>query len=117
MTKWKAIKAPPHKPMVVALFCGGGRARLYEEVNPTHAWDWSLPENQSLLIDLGYWDGKRWREVGTNHDVFEFDAKIGDPDKPTHWAELRTPAAAPSGRDTPAPPASTAPEGEATPKP
>ena len=88
---WQDISTAPPRPMVVLFYYGKG-ASLYEEKSSPHVWDWSLPENAALLADVGYWTGSEWRQAGTNHEVFEFDAKIGDADKPTHWQPLGLPA-------------------------
>ena len=36
--------------------------------------------------EIGYWDGECWREMGTNHEMFESwkDPRV----LPTHWREL-----------------------------
>lgn len=87
MSEWRDIGSAPDKPMAV-LFLNANAAALYEAENPDHAWDWSLPENQALLVDVGYWNGNQWRWAGTNHDVFEFGHKPGDAGMPTHWQPL-----------------------------
>jgi hypothetical protein len=44
-------------------------------------------------VSVGYWDGGEFVYSGSNHAVFEFGDKPGDPQLPTHWMPLPEPPA------------------------
>lgn len=88
---WWPITEPPDKPTMVNFYLSGA-VGLYVAADP--ASDTESIELRMMAFDVGYWDGKAWRQQGTNHEVFDLDAKPGDKDKPTHYMPL---PAAPQG--------------------
>lgn len=80
---WRSITVTPDRPMDVLMFYGHPNCyRDYRTGEPIT----DIPVG--CRYNVGYWDGLRWRDHGTNHDEFEFGSKVGDEDVPTHWCPL-----------------------------
>lgn len=88
---WHPITETPTRKMLVTLYSENRKTWNMEgeEIHPPHY----LGDK----FELGYWDGEDWREVGTNHEVFEFGAKPGHPDYPTHWMPVLMPTGGDNG--------------------
>lgn len=84
--EWQPITTYPDRPMKVLFY--SSKAQWTNHITGEVV---EVPEIQAVRYEVGYWDGKMWRESGTNHDVFEFDYYMGHPDKPTHWMPLPKP--------------------------
>jgi hypothetical protein len=72
---WHPINRPPDEPAQVELFFGNA---------PYEGDDARWPKD--MRRQIGYWDGKTWREMGTNHEVFE--SWKDQCQLPTHWRML-----------------------------
>ena len=75
---WRPIEEAPDRPMPVIFWFGNRR------------FDQSFGAIRDFVesCELGWWDGKRWREAGTGHDMFEPHVEADDFCHATHYAPL-----------------------------
>ena len=84
MSKWKLMTDPPNAPIMVEFFAGNAGP-----IKDQHGKEYAHDPLNDVRRSLGHWDGKDFRDAGTNHLTAE--QLDYDPDwYPTHYRPLPT---------------------------
>lgn len=77
--EWKTIEIEPGQPCGVVFYFPEQAHR-------------ECVLGEDYRIQLGHWDGKTWREQGTNHEPLIEAMSFEDESlRPTHWMPIPTP--------------------------
>lgn len=79
---WQPIEIEPARPMNVLLY-SSSVIWLNTVGEPV---SFGLMRDELERFELGWWDGRAWRESGTGHEIFE--PWRTQEDRPTHWMPL-----------------------------
>ena len=88
MSDWRSISTKPDTPQMVIFYSTTLMLINYSSGAPISP---KLETYRDEAYSLGFYDGTSFHELGTGHDIFEFDGDEAEPNKPTHWHPLPAP--------------------------
>ena len=85
-SEWHDIKnEKPEKPCMVLYYSKNLMLIDYKTNKPVSP---KMEPWRDEAYELGFFDGKSFRYIGTGHEVFEFDYQETDDRSPTDWAYI-----------------------------